>query len=299
MPLDKSMFETNSAVPMGLGDFEARQRAQKQQDRRRKSDCTEMMRRTQYGGLDQTDIKMASMKKEARKSQADAAKYMHENLSKASQGLDSQFLKEKAQKEEDRQKQQAASEINRGYKGGVKEEDLVLAQIKREAREKKQEAAHFNHESLSKSSQALDSHFLKEKAMKEDDKLKKIAADEFQRSYKGGVSGDDLILAEIKKEERQKKIAASEINRGYKGGVKEEDLKLAGIKKEDRQKKQAASELNRGYKGGVKEDDLRLSEIKKEGRQKKIDAAEINHSYGGIKHTASPMVEATLQVEAH
>ena len=248
-----------------------------------------MMRKCKFGGVNQSDMKLADIKKEVRKCQADAAKYMHENLSKASQGLDAQYLKDKAAKEEQKQmklaademrksykgavreedlklaeirkeerlKKQAADENNRNYKGGVKEEDLNLAEIKKEARKQKQDAANFNHEALSKDSQALDDRYLKDKATKE--------------------------------ELRQSKLAADEIHRGYKGGVKEDDLKLAEIKKEGRLKKQAADENNHGYKGGVSENDLKLAEIKKEGRQQKQSADEINHSYGGVK--TSPVVD--------
>ncbi|CAB9522470.1 expressed unknown protein (Partial), partial [Seminavis robusta] len=208
MPLDTSMFETNTAAPMGLGDFQARQRALKQQERRRKSDCAEQMRKIQFGGLNQTDIQLAEIKREARKSQADAAKFMHESLSKASQGCDAQFLRDKAIKEEARQKQLAANKMRLGYKGGVNEDDLKLSEIKKEERMKKQEV------------------------------------EELNRGYKGGVREEDLKLTELKKEERLKKQAAEESNRGYKGGVREEDLKLAEIKREARKAEQDAAHYN-------------------------------------------------------
>ena len=92
-----------------------------------------------------------------------------------------------------------------------------LAEIKREARQKQQDAAHFNHESLSKDSQAMNSQFLKEKAMKEEEKQSKLAADEILRSYKGGVNENDLKLKEIKEESKTKKQAADEINHAYNG----------------------------------------------------------------------------------
>jgi hypothetical protein len=77
--------ESNTAAPMGLGDFEARQRAMKEQERRRKSETTEMMRQCK-SGVSASDLKLAEIKKEVKKSQQDAAKFMHENLSKGSQG---------------------------------------------------------------------------------------------------------------------------------------------------------------------------------------------------------------------
>jgi len=337
---------------MGMGDFEARQRALKQQERRRKSDCTELLRKSNFSGLSQADTLSAEIKKEVKKSQDDATKFMHENLSKGSQGLNQQFLKDKAMKEEERQrklaademrkgykggvreddlklaeikkeerlkkqaademrkgykggvreddlklaeikkeerlKKQAADEINRGYKGGVKEEDLKLAEIKKEARQKEHDAANHNHSNLSKNSQDMNGQYLKDKAAKEEERQKKLAADEMRKGYKGGVREDDLKLAGIKKEERLKKQAADEINRGYKGGVKEEDLKLAEIKKEEREKRKSAVEMNSGYKGGVREDDLKLAAIKKEGREQKQAADQHNHSYGGVKGSPAP-----------
>ena len=77
--------ESNTAAPMGLGDFEARQRATKEQERRRKSETAEMMRQCK-SGVSAADLKLAEIKKEVKKSQQDAAKFMHENLSKGSQG---------------------------------------------------------------------------------------------------------------------------------------------------------------------------------------------------------------------
>lgn len=71
---------------MGLGDFEARQRAMKEQERRRKSETAKLMRQCK-SGVSASDLKLAEIKKEVKKSQQDAATFMHENLSKGSQGM--------------------------------------------------------------------------------------------------------------------------------------------------------------------------------------------------------------------
>jgi hypothetical protein len=253
----------------------------KEQERRRKSASADEMRQYKSGGINAADMKQAEIKKEIKKSQQDAAKFMHENLSKGSQGLDQQYLKDKAAKEEGRQKKLAAdeakhgyngsvnendlklaqikkehrkqmaatSQMNSGYKGGVREDDLKLAQIKKELRQKEKETADYNHANLSKQSQDLDDQYLKGKAAKEEDRQKKLAADEAKHGYKGGINENDLKLAQIKKEQRKQMAATSQLNNGYSGGVNENDLKLSKIKKEEREKKRAVDELNHGYGG--------------------------------------------------
>jgi len=46
---------------MGLGDFEARQHAMKQEERRRKSDCAEALRHAKFDGLTASDMKLAEI----------------------------------------------------------------------------------------------------------------------------------------------------------------------------------------------------------------------------------------------
>jgi len=252
---------------MGLGDFEARQRAMKKEQAERKRASANALR-SHRGGVSESDLRLSTIKKETRKNKEDAANYLHEKLSRESQALDEQFLKEKAAKEEDKKGKAAAAEATRSYKGGVSEDDLRLSSIKKEARSQKLDAQRNLRESGA--AKELDELFLIQKAQKEKERDGKQATAEMMRQYKGGVNENDLILSTIKKETRKNKEDAA--NYLHEKLTKESQalddqfLKEKAAKEEDKRGKLATAEMLSQYKGGVNENDLKLNKIKKEAR---------------------------------
>jgi len=253
---------------MGLGDFEARQRAMKKEQAERKRASANALR-SHRGGVSESDLRLSTIKKETRKNKEDAANYLHEKLSRESQALDEQFLKEKAAKEEDKKGKAAAAEATRSYKGGVSEDDLRLSSIKKEARSQKLDAQRNLRESGG--AKEPDELFLIQKAQKEKDRDGKQATAEMMHSYKAlEMNENDLILSTIKKETRKNKEDAA--NYLHEKLTKESQalgdqfLKEKAAKEEDKRGKLATAEMMRQYKGGVNENDLKLNKIKKEAR---------------------------------
>ena len=84
---------------------------------------------------------------------------------------------------------------------------------------------------------------------KQKDREKKNESANILKTYKGGVSEDEMKLTALKKEDRQKKTESAQLLQSYKGGLKDEDTKLAAMKKEDMAKRSEATQYLQGYRG--------------------------------------------------
>ncbi|GKY99952.1 hypothetical protein MPSEU_000948800 [Mayamaea pseudoterrestris] len=117
---------------------------------------------------------------------------------------------------------------------------------------------------------------LQQKALKEQERLKKLESADMLNKFRGGtVTEEELKLKAIKEEERLKKLETTEMHKQYRGGVSEGELKLSALRQEDRMKKQEAIENHHGYR--LSAEDIEKRERKQRDEQYPLPV-KVDHS---------------------
>jgi hypothetical protein len=88
-----------------------------------------------------------------------------------------------------------------------------------------------------------------QKAQKEDERKRKIAAQDALKGYRGGINEGDAKLAALREEERKQREEAEAQLRGYRGTLSDTDKKLLAQREAERQKRQAEEQRLRALGG--------------------------------------------------
>lgn len=121
---------------MNIDAWQAQQKAQKDEERKRKTQAAEALRNYKGDAASNEATLIAQMKEQERQQKLEAEKQLRDYRGIVS----AEDTKLAAMKEDVRRKKQEAANLLRGYQGSLSEEEAKMAAIREEERRKKQEA---------------------------------------------------------------------------------------------------------------------------------------------------------------
>jgi hypothetical protein len=141
-----ALRETESRS-MNVESWQATQKAQKDEERKRKSQAAEALRSYKGQAANAEASKLTQMKEQDRQQKLEAERQHREYRGTISE----EDAKLTIYKEEERRKKQEASNLLRGYQGTLSEEEARLAAVREEERRKKQQAQEQLYQNLERS----------------------------------------------------------------------------------------------------------------------------------------------------
>eukprot|EP00934_Nitzschia_sp_Nitz4_P005026 Nitzschia sp. Nitz4//scaffold2_size372955//8357//9500//NITZ4_000351-RA/size372955-snap-gene-0.2-mRNA-1//1//CDS//3329546560//5016//frame0 len=129
---------------MNFEAWQMQQKAQKEEERKRKTQAAEALRSHKADAASPEAVKLSQMKEAERQKKLEAEQQLRGYRGTMSAG----DTKLSAMREEERRKKQEATEMLRGYQGSLSEEQAKQAALREEERRKKQEAQQALYQSL-------------------------------------------------------------------------------------------------------------------------------------------------------